>query len=578
MSKARNMCCLFLSFIILITSVFANSLLSLKAGAVTYAYIDATNVNIREDATTSSRSLGKVSNVTVTVNGEKAGADGYTWYNITYNGITGYIRGDFVKIIQPETDKSFEEQLNAFPESYRPYLTELHKIYPNWRFYADNINISFENAAEKQILRKVTDYKSESWFSMDKGSFDWNSGKWVTTEKGRWHYISREVIKYYMDPRNFLNSTYIYSYMKQNYDPATQTEEGLAQVVKGTFLERGYSDPNDTAYGGSYIKVIMAAAQHSGVNPYVLAGTIIQEQGVNGTSGIIAGPYYNFFNIRANGENPIQNGIAYAKSQGWNTRSKAIIGGAAFCGNDYVKAGQNTYFYMNYNVKGNASHQYATAAHNAASSASFVSKTYKNLGSAALDFLIPVYRDMPQSRAEQPVRNGSKNNYYFNLIAVEGLTPSFDRFTYSYNLEISADTIIRLSVPEGASYSGAKVFDLSPGENTVILPVTSQTGYTRNYVVSVKANAACKLYADNGGGVIINPGTDDPGNTVRTGDTNGDGKITLIDLANIQRHLLGLISLTGNGFIGGDTNKDGKITLIDLANVQRHLLGLIVLS
>ena len=51
-----------------------------------------------------------------------------------------------------------------------------------------------------------------------------------------------------------------------------------------------------------------------------------------------------------------------------------------------------------------------------------------------------------------------------------------------------------------------------------------------------------------------------------------------MDLANVQRHMLGLISLTGNNFVGADTNSDGKISLIDLANIQRHLLGIINLQ
>ena len=62
------------------------------------------------------------------------------------------------------------------------------------------------------------------------------------------------------------------------------------------------------------------------------------------------------------------------------------------------------------------------------------------------------------------------------------------------------------------------------------------------------------------------------------GDTNGDGKISLIDLANVQRHLLGLMKLAGDNFTAADTNGDGKISLIDLANIQRHLLGLINLN
>ncbi|MGN0493954.1 MAG: dockerin type I domain-containing protein [Acutalibacteraceae bacterium] len=583
MSRVCRLTCVFLSVIILFSAAFGSTF-GVLAANVAY-YLDASDVNIREDATTKSNSLGKLSYVWLTKNGEKQGDDGYIWFNVTYNDITGYIRSDFIREVPVQTDMSFEEQLAAFPESYRGYLRELHAIYPNWRFYADNIDMTFDKAVELELVRKVSDVTSLSWRSMDKGSYDWNSDTWVSMESGRWYYVSREVIKYYMDPRSFLNVNYIYTFMQQNYDPTRQTEEGLKKIVSGTFLEKGYSDPNDTAYGGSYIKVIMAAAKASGVNPYILAGTIIQEQGVNGASGLISGTYgdykgyYNFFNIQANGENPTVNGLAYAKSRGWNTRSKAIIEGAEFCGNNYVSAGQNTYFYMNYNIKepDRIWHQYATAVHNAASSGNHVSKTYADLKTAELDFLIPVYKDMPSAVSALPAKTNSLNNYYFSSISVSGLTPSFDRFTYSYDLKTSGDTTVKVTVPDGASYAGAASYQLKSGNNTVKLTVKSQTGYTRDYVIDIQAEKACTLYVDSGGGAAPSE-PQNPVVTVMCGDTNGDGKITLIDLANVQRHLLGIITLTGDRFTGADTNKDGKISLIDLANIQRHLLGIISLS
>ena len=71
----------------------------------------------------------------------------------------------------------------------------------------------------------------------------------------------------------------------------------------------------------------------------------------------------------------------------------------------------------------------------------------------------------------------------------------------------------------------------------------------------------------DGGGNVINP------ETVKRGDTNGDGKITLMDLTNVQRHLLEKKKLTDENLISADTNGDGNITLIDLTRIQRYLLG-----
>lgn len=564
MSKVCRPICVFLSLIILLSAALCSTF-GVSAANVVY-YVKTNNVNVRADATTSSNSLGKLSYVYVTKNGEKQGADGKIWFNITYGDITGYIRSDYIEEIPVVTDQSFEEQLKAFPESYKDYLRRLHTVYPNWKFYADNIDMTFDEAARLELVRKVTDYKSLSWRSMDLGSYDWGSGEWVSKENGRWYYVSREVIKYYMDPRNFLNANSIYTFLQQSYDPVHQTEAGLRKVISGTFLERGYDGDSN-----AYVKDIMNAASESGVNPYILAGTIIQEQGVNGTSDLISGNYegykgyYNFFNVGASETNPVILGLERAKLEGWNTRSKSIIGGAKFCGNSYVSAGQNTYFYMNYNIKDpdRIWHQYATAVHNAASSGEKLAKTYAELKDAELDFLIPVYKDMPSAVSAIPEKNEKLNNYYFNSISAPGLTPSFNRFIYSYDLKVSGDTTVRVTVPDGASYAGAASYQLVAGNNRISLSVKSQTGYINDYYIYVDAGSNCTLYVDSSGSAP----------PVVCGDTNGDGTINGRDLANVQMHILSVQLLSGDAFLAGDTNGDGIINGRDLANVQMHILG-----
>ena len=595
MSRVNRFGCIVLSAVIFFFTAFGSTFGLLGAADYTRAYINGTNVNIRSEASTAGGKNTVVKQVSydyVTLLGETKNADGYTWYKVSYDGITGYIAYDpeYVTLIDSSVDKDFESQIAAFPESYRQYLRDLHAIYPNWKFYADNISMTLDEAVALEIGRKVSDTTDLSWRSMDLGSYNWNTGEWASSDgKGKWYYVSREVIRYYMDPRNFLNANNIYTYMQLNYDPSRQTEEGLKKVVAGTFLERGYSDPYDTAYGGSYIKVIMAAAESSGVSPYVLAATIIQEQGVNGTSPLISGEYpgyegyYNFFNIGATDGNAVIGGLTRAKSEEWHTRSASIIGGAQFCGNSYVSKGQNTYFYMNYNIKdpGNLWHQYATAVHNAASSGSQTAKTYRDLKNAELDFLIPVYEDMPSTVSELPAKTGSLNNYYFNSITVSGLTPTFSRFTYDYDLKVSGNTTVKVTMPSGASYAGADSYALSAGRNIVRLKVRSQTGYTTDYVIDVNADKACILYIDSGKGIIDgNPAQperpdepDNPATTVMRGDASGDGKINGRDLANIQMHILNVKLLTGNNFEGADTDYNKIINGRDLANVQMHILG-----
>ena len=40
-----------------------------------------------------------------------------------------------------------------------------------------------------------------------------------------------------MDPRNFLDSAYVFQFLTQSYDAATQSAGGVEALAKGTFLE-----------------------------------------------------------------------------------------------------------------------------------------------------------------------------------------------------------------------------------------------------------------------------------------------------------------------------------------------------
>ncbi len=127
----------------------------------------------------------------------------------------------------------------------------------------------------------------------------------------------------------------------------------------------------------------MNAGAQSGVSPYVLAAMILQEQGNNGTSPLISGSYsgyegyYNFFNVEAyqsGSMSAIEMGLRYASQSGsygrpWNTVEKSIRGGAQNYGDNYVKAGQNTFYLKKFNVQGANlyKHQYMSNIQGAAS-------------------------------------------------------------------------------------------------------------------------------------------------------------------------------------------------------------------
>ena len=72
------------------------------------------------------------------------------------------------------------------------------------------------------------------------------------------------------------------------------------------------------------------------------------------------------------------------------------------------------------------------------------------------------------------------------------------------------------------------------GQNTVVLTVKSQSGYTNNYTLNVRADKACTITVN---------GTNTATPSYKKGDTNGDGQINGRDLANVQMDILGVKKL-----------------------------------
>ena len=265
--------------------------------------------------------------------------------------------------------------------------------------------------------------------------------------------------------------------------------------------------PSNTGSGSKlYVDIIMDAAAQSGVSPYVLAAMILQEQGTNGGSPLISGNYsgypgyYNFFNVEAyqsGSMSAIQTGLRYASQSGsygrpWDTVEKSIIGGAQNYGDNYVKAGQNTFYLKKFNVQGSNlyKHQYMTNIQGAASEAERLSKAYSSVKDSALEFQIPVYNNMLETACAAPVGDGSPNNKLSSLSA-EGysLTPSFGKDTESYNLivntSVSSIQINAAAADSKASVSGAGSIPLNGSTTDIAITVTAENGSARTYTIHV---------------------------------------------------------------------------------------------
>ena len=643
--------------------VVLSAFVAVYADSVRYGVVSGTGgdgLRVRNGAGTGYTQIGYLSEgATVTITGEKKASDGVVWYAIDHNGGTGYISSQFVTLLTtPEDDKEFEAYLKeqGFPESYWDGLKLLHAMYPEWVFRADHNGFDWDYAVDQESKignSLVQSTSKSSWKSTDPRAYNWDTGVWTVFDSGGWVAASREIVAYYMDPRNFLSQNSIFQFLLQSFDANVQNVAGVERLVDGTFLDATVTDTDGKKL--YYPQVIYDAGKKVGVNPYVLAAMIIQEQGTKGLSDSISGKapgfegYFNFYNIGAvagGGNSAVKNGLIYAKGgasgQGtsngrpWNSRVRAITGGAQFYADGYVSAGQDTMYLKRFNAQGDNpfTHRYMTSVWGASSEGLSLAGGYsEELRQSPLVFSIPVYENMPDTPCAQPTGDGSPDNRLSSLkVGSYSLTPAFNNDTSSYSVtvpySVSSVTITATPKNSKAKVSGAGNVSLKVGSNTVKLTVTAENGSQRTFTLTIARQA-------NTGGFSVNPkydvgGTDyvsgitvgtkvsdfvknlnivggyaqvknasganksdsavvATGDTVSIyydngtqyakwtvliyGDVNGDGTISNSDRIKIRNHVLGTNKLTGVYFTAGDVNKDGQVSNTDRIKVRNHILG-----
>lgn len=511
-------------------------------------------------------------------------SDTYKWYSIGFYLDGSYTRGYITSQYTTKDEKSdyrpdnnFEDYLEAqnFPSSYRESLRQLHEEYPLWVFVADHNGRDWDTMVEAQnVLGRSLIYSSAdaSWKSTAEGCYNWETGEYTILDSGGWVQASDALIRYALDPRNFLNDTYIFMFESLSYDSSVYDKEGVSNVISGTFMENSRHDLD----GYDYATLLMYAGEVSKVSPYHLATRIIQEQGANGVGNQISGNvpgyagYYNYYSQNAyasGGLTAVQNGLKYAMQtdasnmRPWNTRYKAVVGGAINLGKWYINKGQDTIYYEKFDIK-NFSHQYMTNILAPRSEATRAKKAYSTstLNNTTFKFKIPVYDNMPSERCIIPDGNKSSNNWLRGL-SVDGysLTPTFSSDTTEYNLIVENDvTSIDISASAadtGASVSGRGTHQLAVGNNTINIVVTAEDGGVRTYTVNVvrkKAETQEPAGPDTGD-------DDGEGDGFRTGlNVNNDKNIvTGVGVGSSVWSILNEITYT-NGCYGRILNNDGN--------------------
>ena len=328
--------------------------------------------------------------------------------------------------------------IENFPESYQGYLEELKKQHPNWSFTALYTNLDWnyviqnENIFGKNLVPKSY---NDRWKNTNPGEYN------VEVDAG-WVDSSKQAVLYTMDPRNFLNEVRIFQFEELSFNASTNSVDGIEKILYGTefynqIVSYLTSSGSTVTMSKKYSDLIYSAGIQSKVSSYHLASRIKQEVGPflshSSISGKVAGyeGLYNFYNIGATSSSEpmgaIINGLKYARDGNgaseatktkylipWSTKERAITGGGIFIGSSYINVGQNTIYLQKFHVYDTNNgelfwHQYMTNVLAPYSESNIIYKGYanSNLLDLNINFIIPVYNNMPEIQEESPAINPS---------------------------------------------------------------------------------------------------------------------------------------------------------------------------
>ena len=328
--------------------------------------------------------------------------------------------------------QSLKSGVSSFPKKYQTALNKLKKMHPNWNFEAYYTGVTWDTV----VLNEYATHGRNRVIKNADASWRCTCGNVASG----YACASEEIIKYYLDPRNFLNEINVFQFLEISYNSKIHNLSGIKSAVKGTFLDATITyQKNGKSYTKTYSDIILKAAKKSNMSPYSIVTKIIQEVGSKGSSSVSGRysgykGYYNFYNLGAyDTGNAIVNALKYAKDKGWDNQYDAIIEGAQEIANSYTNAGQNTAYFYKWDVVGTKIlqsgktqtvsssdlfwHQYMTNVQDPTSQSKSLYNTYASNGilEKKLNFIIPVYNNMPATVSmPSGFSDDTENLYYVN--------------------------------------------------------------------------------------------------------------------------------------------------------------------
>ena len=527
----------------------------------------------------------------------------YTGYISKGTSSKSYVETKTFKV----TDGDINQMLTlGFPKSYAEKLAKLKVSHPNWQFVPYKVNATWDEviAGEtKYISTNLINGSNTSLRNTEDGAYV--NGKWTEFAGGGWYSASKQTVKYFVDPRNFLNDGHVFMFEVLNFDSGVQTTELLQSLLNGTFMSGNafyYNDKNEKV-NISYAQTFRDAGEKNQISSVHLISRVIQEQGSKGSS-LSSGDnseypgYYNFFNINANGKTTsevIHNGLAYAKKKGWNSPYNAIIGGAALL-NDYIKYGQNTLYLQKFDFAGDTyySTQYMqnVRAPYSESYTAYSAYVKNNSLDIKFTFSVPVFKGTMPDKTSLDIKYNEDSSLSKLSVTSCNLNPSFTSSAYNYTCyvdkKIDNITVNASPTASTSTVKGTGKFDLNKDVTVLEIIVTSAAGTTSTYKITVNKvdevvltpdEILAKMQISNKGGYISGFDLGSDANSfnklLNSVYPKAVSQISENKVLYTGMNIKITSSITSNYtvVIYGDNNGDGVIDILDLLKIQKHLLG-----
>ena len=421
-------------------------------------------------------------------------------------------------IYAAQTRESYSSKINNYP-GYKQLIDKVKQDHPNW-----SIKILYTGLNWYDVIKNETTALHGRNVVPSSRTSAWKCSICGNTPRGgsSWRCASEAAVSYYMDPRNWINDSYIFQFENLAYNGDIQTLEGVKKIISNVKYMQGDTVTYTNTAGQletlnkSYAQIIMDAAKAAGISPYHLASRLKQEQGINspgatatGTYGGYVG-YYNFLNIKASGSTDAQviaNGLEHAKSKNWTNPEISIIEGAKVLAKDYIKDGQDTLYLQKFDVDSSDGtlyyFQYMQNASAALTEGTSVRDAYKSLGmiDSSIEFVIPVYENMPETICSEPI----EGSIVTQNVKVKGMDVSVRTGASTSSTRITfvntGDVLLRIE--KASTMNGQYYWD------KVVLPDGRQGYIARAYLVDIADIVECNekvvtttdVYLRNGPGI-----------------------------------------------------------------------------